>query len=99
MLRIAALFICLIAVIGLVAGATNAGWPTLPLALIPGILLLGLLFERFIYKPIRSDRPGQGWERTKEQFSDARSGRNVVVYYNPRTGERRYVAEQQGAGG
>lgn len=94
MLRAAALFICLIAVIVLVAGATNAGWHTLPFALIPAILLLGLLFERFVYKPVRSDRPGAGWDRTAEQFIDRRSGRNVVVYYNPRTGERRYVADQ-----
>jgi hypothetical protein len=93
MLRSATLFICVIAVIVLVAGATNAGWPTLPFALIPAILLLGLLVERFIYKPICSERPGPGWERTLERFADPRSGRNIVVYYNPRTGERRYVAE------
>ena len=93
MLRSVTLFICLIAVIVLVAGATNAGWPTLPFALIPTILLLGLVFERFIYKPIRSERPGQGWERTPERFADPRSGQNIVVYYNPRSGERRYVAE------
>jgi hypothetical protein len=51
------------------------------------------LFERFIYKPIRSDKPGPGWDRTPERFVDPRSGQNVVVYYNKRTGERRYVAE------
>ena len=93
MLRAAALFVCLIAVIGLIAGATNFGWPTLPIALVPGVLLLALLFERFIYKPIRHDKPGPGWDRTPERFADPRSGQNVVVYYNPRTGERRYVAE------
>ncbi len=93
MLRAVLLFVCLIVVIALVAGATNAGWPTLPFAVIPGILALLLVFERFIYKPIRSERPGPGWDRTTERFADPRSGRNVVVYYNPRTGERRYVAE------
>jgi hypothetical protein len=93
MLRSAALFVCLIALIVLVAGATNAGWPTLPFALIPAILLLSLLFERFIYKPIRHDKPGPGWERTPERFADPRTSQNVVVYFNPRTGKRRYVAE------
>ncbi len=93
MLRAAALFICVIAVIGLIAGATNVGWHTLPVAIIPGILLLLLLFERFIYKPIRHDKPGPGWDRTTERFADPRSGQNVRVYYNPRTGGRRYVAE------
>ncbi len=93
MLRAAVLFICFIAVIGLTAGATNVGWHTLPVALIPAILLLALLFERFIYKPIRHDKPGSGWDRTSERFVDPRSGQNVVVYYNPLTGERRYIAE------
>jgi hypothetical protein len=93
MLRAAALFVCLIALLVLVAGATNAGWHTLPIALVPGILLLALVFERFIYKPIRHDKPGPGWDQTTERFADPRSGQNVVVYYNPRTGERRYVAE------
>jgi hypothetical protein len=94
MLRAAVLFVCLIAVIGLIAGSTNAGWHTLPFALVFGLLLLGLLFERFIYKPIQSDRPGAGWDRTAERFVDRQSGQDVVVYYNPRTGKRRYVAEQ-----
>ncbi len=59
MLRAVLLFVCLIAVIALVAGATNAGWPTLPFAVIPGILALLLVFERFIYKPIRSSGRGR----------------------------------------
>jgi len=70
----------------------------LPYALVPGIVLLGLLFERFIYKPIRSDRPGAGWDRLAEQFTDPRSGRAVVVYYNARTVARRYVAEPSASG-
>jgi hypothetical protein len=93
MLRVVAFFICVIALIALIAGATNAGWHTLPIAIAPALLLFGLLFERFIYKPIRSDKPGPGWDRTPERFVDPRSGQNVVVYYNKRTGERRYVAE------
>ena len=93
MLRAAGFFICVIALIALVAGATNAGWHTLPMAIAPALVLFGLLFERFIYKPIRTDRPGSDWDRTSERFTDPRSGRNVRVYYNPRTGERRYVAE------
>ena len=92
MLRSAAVFVCVIVLITLISGSTMAGWHTLPFAIIPAIVLLGLLFERFVYKPIRSDTPGQGWERTAEQFTDPRSGRTVVVWYNPSTGERRYVS-------
>ncbi len=69
-----------------------AGWPTIPLIMIAALVAGGLLCDRYIYKPIRPDAPGAGWDRTNEQFSDPRSGRNVVVYYNKRTGERRYIA-------
>jgi fatty acid desaturase len=73
--------------------AAAAGWHTLPFVLAPLILLLGLLFERYVYKPIRTEPPGPEWDRTPEKFADPRSGQPVVVYYNPRTGERRYVAD------
>ncbi len=63
------------------------------LAIPLAILLPGLLFERYVYKPIRPEPPGPGWDRTQEKFVDPRSGQTVVVYYNARTGERRYVAE------
>jgi hypothetical protein len=56
------------------------------------VLLLALLVERFVYKPIRTEHPGPGWNKTAERFIDPGSGLNVVVYFNPRTGERRYVA-------
>ena len=73
-----------------------ASWHTLPLAIGPAILMFGMLFERYVYKPIRPEPPGAGWDRTPERFADPRSGQNVVVYYNKRTGERRYVAEPSG---
>jgi hypothetical protein len=95
MLRSAAVLISAILVITLISGSTLNGWPTLPFAVIPGIVLLGLLVERFAYKPIRTDIPGPGWERTAEQFTDPKSGRAVVVWYNPTSGERRYVASPE----
>jgi hypothetical protein len=73
--------------------AAAAGRHLLPLAIPVAILLPGLLFERYIYKPIRPEPPGPGWDRTQERFADPRSGQTVVVYYNARTGERRYIAE------
>ena len=91
MLRAAVLAVALILLVSTVVCAT-VGWPTIPLAIMAALLVAGLLFERYIYKPIRSDAPGAGWDRTQEQFADPRSGRNVAVYYNKRTGERRYVA-------
>jgi hypothetical protein len=73
--------------------ASAAGLCILPVAIAPAILFFGLLFERYVYKPIRPEPPGAGWDRTPERFADPRSGQNVVVYYNRQTGERRYVAE------
>jgi hypothetical protein len=95
MLRSAALILTGVLLVAGVAGAM-AGWPLLPFALVPVILFLGLLFERFVYKPIRSEAPGPGWDKTQEKFTDPQSGQTVAVYYNARTGERRYVADQGG---
>ena len=73
--------------------ATVAGCPLYPVIVFGGLLICGLLFERYVYKPIREEPPGAGWERTAERFADPTSGQGVVVYFNSRTGERRYVAE------
>lgn len=97
MLRAVALILTIV-LLGAALLAVAAGWHMLPFATLPAILLFGLLFERYVYQPIRPEPPGPGWDRTPERFADPRSGQNVVVYYNPRTGERRYVAEP-GAGG
>jgi hypothetical protein len=60
---------------------------------VPGsILLLALLVERWRYKPLSSGRPGADWVPTDERFVDPESGRLVTVFYQPSTGERRYVA-------
>jgi hypothetical protein len=92
MLRSTVLLLTVVLLMVTLAGAA-AGWHTLPFAIVPVILLFGLLGERYVYKPIRLEPPGPGWDRTSETFADPRSGQTVVVYYNARTGERRYVAE------
>jgi hypothetical protein len=60
---------------------------------IPGLLLLfGLAIERWRYKPVTTDRLGPDWVSTNERFIDPESGETVTVFYQPATGERRYVA-------
>jgi hypothetical protein len=55
------------------------------------IVLIGTLFERWRYR--RIEEPPQGeWQRTDEQFIDPSTGNPVEVMFDPRTGERRYVA-------
>jgi hypothetical protein len=72
----------------LVACGLGAAWPLS----LPGLLLLAaLLFERWRYKRLQTDRPGPDWVATGERFVDPESGRPVTVYHRPSTGERRYT--------
>jgi hypothetical protein len=90
----AVLFMIGVALLIVALAAAFAGWPVIPLAAFGAILTLGLLFERYVYKPIRREPPGPGWEQTTERFIDPQSGQSVTVYFNPCTGERRYVNER-----
>jgi hypothetical protein len=67
-------------------------WPALPAA---GILILGTLWERFYYRGGTVSGSGGRWQATQERFLDEESGGLVTVWFNPTTGERRYV--DQGA--
>lgn len=59
-----------------------------------GLIVLGTAFERWRY---RGDdvRPGAGWEPTGERFEDPQSGKTLQVFYDPRSGERRYVSDSE----
>ena len=62
-------------------------WP-----LMSGVLLLGTLFERVGYGRAQATRPtGRGWQETAERFVDPESGRIVSVWFDPASGQRRYV--------
>ena len=56
------------------------------------LIVLGTAFERWRYRA-HDPRPGAGWEPTGERFVDPHSGKTLQVFYDPRTGERRYVSE------
>jgi hypothetical protein len=57
------------------------------------LIVVGTAFERWRYRP-NDGRPGAGWEPTGERFEDPQSGRTVQVFYDPRSGERRYVSSR-----
>jgi hypothetical protein len=80
--------------IGLIASSVPMpGWQVLGVG---AIVLIGTLFERWRYR--RIDEPTNGrWQRTDEKFIDPSSGEAVDVMFDPRTGERRYVAGKPGA--
>lgn len=63
-----------------------------------GFVYLTYLFETYRYKALEEKKPGPEWERTDEKFIDPETGKPVVVYYHPQTGERLYVKEDDAAG-
>src|SRR3569623_863810 len=68
-----------------------AAWPTV---LFAGLLFVGVAFERVHYRGSASvASPGKDWRATNERFLDEATGRPVTVWFNPTTGERRYVDE------
>ncbi len=79
--------------IGLLAvGVRAPGWQALAIGV---MVLIGTLFERWRYRHIEAPPVGQ-WQRTGEQFIDPSTGQPVEVMFDPRTGERRYVAVTSG---
>jgi hypothetical protein len=86
-IAVAAILTC--AGIGLlVCGFHAPGWQ----ALVIGVtILIGTLFERWRYRQIE-EAPNGHWQRTEERFLDPSTGDPVEVMFDPRTGERRYVA-------
>ncbi|MDQ2879150.1 MAG: hypothetical protein M3R41_08765 [Pseudomonadota bacterium] len=62
-----------------------------PMALVSGAFLAGIVFERRRYGAAQHRPVGGAWQETAERFIDDASGRPVTVWFNPATGERRYV--------
>jgi hypothetical protein len=69
---------------GGVAAVWLAGWAL--------VLIVGLVIERWRYKPLTGRPPGPDWQATDERFVDPETGKLVTVYFHPATGERRYIA-------
>jgi hypothetical protein len=74
--------------------AAVLGW--IPLAghlAIPGVVLLFAMLNeiRRRYKPPEPGLPGPDWVETPERFVDPETRKEVTVYYQPSSGERRYV--------
>ena len=56
------------------------------------VLVVAVVLERQRYEPSGQLEPR--FRRTDERFVDPTSGHTMRVYVDPRTGERRYLAEQ-----
>lgn len=83
-----------VVLLALAIAATAIGWAAWPTVLFAGLLFVGVAFERVHYRGSASvDSPGKDWRATNERFLDEATGRPVTVWFNPTTGERRYVDE------
>jgi hypothetical protein len=78
---------------GVAALATGTFSPDVVFGFWGSLLVVGIVCERVIYKPVAAGRPGPGWQRTTERFVDEDTGRIVTVYVEPQSGERAYVAD------
>jgi len=68
-----------------------------PLGLFAAVLLIWLIFRSGGYKRRPLDAPpGLDWSFTGERFVDPKSGDLLEVWYNPKNGERVYVADRSG---
>ncbi|HET9628639.1 MAG TPA: hypothetical protein VFP14_04065 [Novosphingobium sp.] len=95
MLRIALLVLSGLAFAAALAGLWPEGRDSWAPAVVTGIVFLGIALENFRYKRLQRDIPGAGWEATGERFIDPESGETVAVYFDPASGERRYVSGQR----
>ncbi|HYB66362.1 MAG TPA: hypothetical protein VEC59_14065 [Steroidobacteraceae bacterium] len=83
--------LALVGVILLARGQLGAGAYTLGLG---GLIVLGTVFEgRYRHGDAR---PEARWQPTGERFQDPQTGKTVQVFYDPGSGERRYVSDSQG---
>ena len=83
--------LALVGLILLVRGLTGPGIYALGVGV---VTLLGTAFERWRYRPSDSGASAT-WEPTSERFVDPQTGKTVQVFYNPRSGERRYVSDNE----
>jgi hypothetical protein len=64
--------------------------PAWPFLLCAAVLAVGVFYERTLARGGGAPR-GPGWAPTAERFRDTESGAMVTVWFNEKTGERRYV--------
>lgn len=78
------------------APARTAGFPGIP-ALILGVVVVVTAIAEPVYGALVHRPPlSGGWRPSGEKFLDPTSGKPVEVWFDPKTGERRYVDVEGG---
>ena len=91
MMRPALIVLASLAFAAALAGLWVGGKVALPATIMSGVVLVSAIFENWRYRRVSATAPGAGWQETTERFIDPDSGSTVTVFFNPATGERRYV--------
>ena len=66
--------------------------PAWPFLLVSGVLAVGVFYERTLSRGAAAPLAA-GWAQAAERFRDEESGAMVTVWFNSKTGERRYVED------
>jgi hypothetical protein len=91
-LRSAVIAIGALALIGGLVGLLSGAFPpAFVFAFWGALIVIFTVYERVIYKPVEPAPPGAGFVATSERFLDDVTGKQVTVYVDPASGERRYV--------
>ena len=75
-------------------GAVILLWGGGPMPLIFGVLMIVTAALEPIYGRATGKPAAGSWQPTGERFVDPESGRLVTVWFDRRTGQRRYVDEE-----
>ena len=62
----------------------------IPLLVVGSLILLTVFLEPR-YRGAKPGPTGPGWQQTSERFRDEESGEWLEVWFDPESGERRYV--------
>jgi hypothetical protein len=68
-----------------------------PMVLILGVLIAITAALEPVYGRANGKPTGSAWQRTDERFVEPETGKLVTVWFDPETGERRYVEDGQAA--
>lgn len=92
MLRTVVLIIAgIVAAAGAALIVTGVTLPGIQALVMGGLVIVGILCERRYKGRHNLQEPDERWQATGERFVDPTSGKDVEVFYDPQSGERRYV--------
>ena len=92
--RLALLLGAILVACGIALWLTGGG----PFLLVFAAIVLVTALLEPIYGLANGKPRGGGWRRTDERFLDPESGKLVTVWFDPASGERRYVSDDEAGG-